>query len=124
MWPGAGRKGAVMAKQTQSTNLILKYYRSKPGQIIHYTDAADELHIDEAGANAALSRVVANHPEDGFRRVGSGQYIFRPNLVMEEMQDPPQKTTPTMLEMVGNTKGGKIVVRDENGTLYTLGEEI
>jgi hypothetical protein len=64
----------------QNTLRMLEYYRSRPGQIIYYGDAADDLSISRPRANAAIGRVATKYPEMGFKRSGmSGFYVYLSN---------------------------------------------
>jgi hypothetical protein len=111
-----------------TSRLVMSYYRQRPGQVINYHDAAVDLAIPENRVNAACSRIVLRYPRYGLRREGSGEYVFRPDLELTaaplpETPEPP-KSGPSgqMFEEVGQTADGTIVIRDEKGQLWKIGE--
>jgi hypothetical protein len=62
----------------------------------------------------------------GIRRVGqAGYYQYQPNnkgLEEPEVEVVPETFIPEIYELVGKGKNGTILVKDENGDLYTLTE--
>jgi hypothetical protein len=62
----------------------------------------------------------------GIRRIGMGQYIFKPEFQMNtEIPEPePKKEDPMYYEYVGQTQDGTIIVRDENSVLYRLSDRL
>jgi hypothetical protein len=100
---------------------VLRYYRERPGQGIHYRDCAKDLNIAEeyqGNVSTALSRVVRDHPEYGFEVFGgfrSGHYVYKG----QGTESQPTESLP-MVEIVGMIKtedAPTMVVRDETGNL-------
>jgi hypothetical protein len=113
--------------KNQTVIPVMRYMRTHPGTIIHYTDIAKDLNIDDKRVNACLGSVVRDKPNYGVRREGSGQYVYRPHLETEEAARNNAASAPTfgqMYEHVGTSKDGVPIVRDETGTLWRLSERV
>jgi hypothetical protein len=116
-----------MGNRSAGTIAVLRYMRAKPGQYLYFRDIAADLNQDIAKVNNSLSQVVRSHPEYGVRRVGQGQYVFKPELQGEEVttEAPVDERPEThMYEGVGVTQDGTRVIRDENGVLWKLSERL
>jgi hypothetical protein len=86
--------------EKQNTRRMLAYYRERPGEVIHYADAADDLGIPKATANAAIGRIATRYPEMGFKRTGpQGHYVFLSNAPGPEK--PHGYTDPETLSAPG-----------------------
>jgi hypothetical protein len=71
------REMPVKDNRAPTTRKVLDYYRNRPGEIIFYGDAADDLGLARNRVNAAINRVAKTYPEMGFRRSGmAGHYVF------------------------------------------------
>lgn len=116
----------MVRRNNDATVAVLRYMRGKPGQIIHYSDVAGDLQMDEKNVNAVLARVVSKHPEYGMDRKGSGQYVFDPSkvLVLPKTESTKPTIVGSMYEGVGVTKDGTRIVRDEDGTIWKLSERL
>jgi hypothetical protein len=100
---------------------LLKWYAASPGVVLHYTDAAAGLHIENAKTvNASLGRLARMHPERGLERVGDrgGNYVYRPDRVnnpllpaVPEPPGPSEMKPGELLEVVGATESGDPIVR-------------
>ena len=111
-----------MAANSEVTRKVLAYYRTKAGQLVHYADAASDLGMEKQNVNASLARMNVRHPEAGIRREGlAGHYVWRQS---QTVAPPVQEPETRYFEKVGTTRSGEIVVRDENGRLFRLADEI
>jgi hypothetical protein len=112
-------------RSTTSPDAI-RYMRANAGIGVHYIDVANAIHAPKTHVNNALVRVVNKHPEMGIRRIGMGQYIFKPDYQMNgaEPEPEPKKEEPMYYEFVGQTQDGTIIVRDENSVLYRLSDKL
>jgi len=111
--------------KNQTVIPVMRYMRAHPGTITHYTDVAKDLNIDDKRVNACLGSVVRDKPNYGVRREGSGQYVYRPNLETEVPKNGAGSTpVGQMYELVGTSKDGVPIVRDESGTLWRLSERL
>jgi hypothetical protein len=99
--------------------------RANPNVGVHYVDVAVAIHAPKSHVNNALVRLVNKHPEMGIRRIGMGQYIFKPEFQLNGNEPPePEKANPMYYEFVGTTQDGTIIVRDEEGILYKLSDRL
>lgn len=115
-------------KSSMTSQDAIRYMRANANIGVHYIDVATAIHAPKANVNNALVRVVNRHPEMGIRRIGMGQYIFKPEFQLngnEPTAEPEVKEEiPQMYEFVGQTRDGTIIVRDENSILYRLAERL
>lgn len=109
--------------QNQTSLLVMRFMRTKAGQVMHYSDIAIEVGLPGTLVNTALVRAVSKHPEWGIRRMARGEYVFKPEL-QDIVQDIVQTKVSQMYESVGQTKDGTIIVRDEEWILYRLAEKL
>ena len=114
--------------RVSSSRAVLRYMRTKNGQIENYADIAEALRLSPPTVNSALARIVRNHPEYGIRRIGSGQYLFKADLVNEatatvKESEPKQLTPGDLFEFVGSFSNGELVIRNpSDNRLYKLTE--
>jgi hypothetical protein len=106
-----------MAKETDITRRVYRYYWDHPGMNYHYKDVADSFGMgtneEISAVNAALTRAESRHPEYGIRRVGAGTYRFNP---VEGQPDTPVKDTK-LYEFIGFMSDDVLVVRDDEGQI-------
>jgi hypothetical protein len=115
-----------MSSRSTTSQDAIRYMRANANVGVHYVDVATAIHAPKTHVNNALVRVVNKHPEMGIRRIGMGQYIFKPEYQMNGAAQEPEitKPTPMVYEYVGQAKDGTIIVRDEEGVLYKLAERL
>src|ERR1700722_220089 len=99
---------------------VLRYMRSRPGQVEHYSDITlGSGYGPEQGGSVStlLARMVVKHPEYGVVRVGgerSGQYVYRAELALQTQQEPVEAPSPKLYEVVGFLPDSTtMVVRDD-----------
>jgi hypothetical protein len=116
-----------MAKETDLTRRVYRYYWDHPGMNYHYKDVADSLGmgtVEEIGAvNAALTRAESRHPEYGIRRVGAGTYRFNP---VDGQPDTPAKDAK-LYEFIGfmpNQDDDEILVVRDDENVITLWRKV
>src|SRR5580692_12123093 len=86
---------------------VLRYMRSRPGQVEHYSDITlgSGYTADKGGSvSTLLARMVVHHPEYGVVKVGgerSGQYVYRAELALQSQPDPVEAPSPKLYEVVG-----------------------
>ena len=109
-------------KQYETTRLTLAYYIARPGQLIHYADAASDLGIPKERVGAALHRNVTRHPEMGLTREGQvGYYVYRkPSEIPAESHTAP--VLPELWEELGKL-GDRILVRNSLNQIKFLSDE-
>lgn len=109
-------------KTYQTTRLTLGYYTARPGQLIHYADAASDLGIPKERVGAALHRSVTVHPEMGITREGQvGYYVYRkPSEI--PAQTPTAPVLPELWEELGKL-GDRILVRNSLNQIKFLADE-
>jgi hypothetical protein len=96
---------------------LLRWYATSPGQVLHFTDAAEGIHADPKSVNTSLGRIARKHPEYGLERVGtrSGNYVYRPDRVnaplLQAVAEPAEPKLGEVLEIVGITKDGSPIAR-------------
>lgn len=121
------------AKRSQTTADVIRYMRANANIGVHYTDVATAVHAPKTAVNNSLTRLVTMRPEMGIRRIGMGQYIFKPEfqlspdtLKTKPEPEPAQELPPSyaIYEEVGKTQDGTIIVRDEGGTLFKLSDKL
>jgi hypothetical protein len=101
---------------------LLRWYAASPGQVLHYTDAANGINAEPKTVAASLGRMAKRHPEFGLERVGdrTGNYVYRPDRVNNPLlpaviEPSAAETTPPklgeVLEIVGIMADGTPLAR-------------
>jgi hypothetical protein len=114
-----------MPRDRTTSLAVLRYMRSKPGLIMHYSDVASDLNVNASNVNSCLVRCVTRNPEYGITREGQGQYLFSPDKQGKKSEATPDATPMgEVYELVGQSKDGTRVVRDSTGVLWKLTERL
>ena len=117
-------------KKREPGRRVRRYYQERPGHVVHFADAAEELGLKKEVVNAFLARLVLKRPQDGFRRHGSGQYVYVPSLLDAKPEpEPGPEPLPEgtyrpgdLFEYVGKFRGVPIV-RGNDDVLWPLGDK-
>ena len=116
-----------MAKETDVTRKVYRYFWDHPGMNYHYKDVAEWIGLttteEISAVNAALTRAESRHPEYGIRRVGAGTYRFNP---VAGKPDEPTKDAK-LYEFIGfmpNEDGDEILVVRDDENVITLWRKV
>ena len=99
---------------------VMAQFTKHPGSVIYLNDMAAESKFDARQLQNSVRQIINRNILPGIEIVSRGNsWRYMPN---KKVEADPKETG--LLEKLGSTKSGKILVRDEDGTIYTLGEEL
>lgn len=102
---------------------VLAFLREHSNIPYHVHDIYEALHkeYNESTIDSGLARSNAN-PVIPIRRISQGMYMWDNNHKTPEIPVDIAPESPEVFERVGLTSNNKVVIRDEAGKLYILGE--
>ena len=111
-----------MKRNTESGKLIANYLRNHIGLSLTTQDIADETGVLKNTVSGVIQRLELRgweikHP------FGRGSYLFTGKMENEEKESSVVKT-PQIMEVLGQTKKGDLLVRAEDGSLWKASEVI
>jgi hypothetical protein len=91
---------------------LTTHFTQHPGEHLAGPDLAAEFGVNEATIKASMAGVIYRNSLPGLATVVRGNvWAYKPN-------EEPSKSTKRILEEVGQTKGGTLILQDEDGNLY------
>lgn len=95
------------------SNKLTAHFTQHPGEHLAVNDLAVLFGVNEATIKASMAGVIYRDALPGMATVVRGNvWAYRPN------KESSSKTSNRILEEVGQTKGGTLILQDEEGNLF------
>lgn len=91
---------------------VTAYFTQHPGEHLAVSDLAALFDVNEGAIKASMASAVYRNALPGLATVVRGNvWVYKPN-------EESSKSTKRILEEIGQTKSGTLILQDEEGSLW------